>query len=169
MNSSQTSPATAKIPFRVRMLRAANPVVMRLLGSRFHGLASRDLLVVRFAGRKTGKRYTLPLSYTEIGDALYLCTRPEVAGWWKNMRGGFPIEIVWRGRSVQAKATLLDSDSGEALQALTAFLRHNPGTASLLYNVGVEKDLGPKTKDIEREVRNSVVVRLDPACPDQQA
>ena len=162
MTSQREPAATAAIPFRVRLLRAANPLIIRLLGSRLHFLASRDLLVTRFAGRKTGKRYTVPLSYTELGDALYLCTRPEVAGWWKNMRDGAPVEITLRGRCVQTCATLLDSESGEALAALSAFLTRNPGTATLLYNVEVDKGRGPSAEDMAREVRNSVVVRLEP-------
>ncbi len=136
-------------------------MIMRLLDSRLHVLASRDLLVARFSGRKTGKRYAVPLSYTELSGALYLCTRPQAASWWRNTRAGAPVEITLRGRRMTTKATLLDSDSDEALEALTAFLTRNPGTASLLYNVQADRKHGPNREDLRREVRNSVVVRLD--------
>ncbi len=161
-SSEETSLLKAAIPLRIRALRAANPWVIRLLGSRLHFLASGDLLVACFAGRKTGKRYTLPLSYTELGDALYLCTRPEGSGWWKNMRDDAPVEIVLRGTTVKVRANVIDNQSSEALEALGAFLTRNPGTASLLYNVQVERGRGPSADDLAREVRNSVVVRLDP-------
>jgi hypothetical protein len=82
-----------KIPFRIHLLRAANPITMKLLASRLHFVLSRDLLVAKFRGRKSGGQFAEPLGYVEVGNRLYLCTRPEVANWWKNMRGGVGVEI----------------------------------------------------------------------------
>ena len=151
-----------KIPFRIHLLRAANPLTMKLLASRLHFVLSRDLLVAKFRGRMSGKQFAAPLSYVEVGDRLYLCTRPEVANWWKNMRGGVPIEIIWRGRPTQARATVLDSTSDEAELGFRTFLTHNPGTASMLYDVEIGKGGEPKNEDVLREVQQSVIVRIEP-------
>jgi hypothetical protein len=137
-------------------------LVLKLPGSRLHFLLSRDLLVASFRGRKSGRQFSTPLSYAEEGGHLYLCTRPEVASWWKNMRGGAPIEITWLGRSTPARATVLDSSSEEARAGFRAFLIKNPGTASLLYNVEVGKAGDPDEEDVLREVRQSVIVRIEP-------
>jgi len=157
-----TQTASEKIPLRIRLLRVANPLTMKLLGSRLHFLLSRDLLVANFRGRKSGKRFAAPLSYAEVGGNLYLCTRPEVANWWKNMRGGVPIEITWRGQLTQARATVLDSGSDEAKSGLSTFLTKHPGTASLLYHVEIGRNGEPKNEDILREVQRSVIVRIEP-------
>jgi hypothetical protein len=151
-----------KIPFRIHLLRAANPLTMKLLGSRLHFLLSRDLLVAHFRGRQSGKPFAAPLSYVEVEGRLYLCTRPEVANWWKNMRGGVPVEITWRGRPTHAHATVLDSASDEAELGFRTFLTHNPGTASLLYNVEIGKGGELNDDDILREVQRSVIVRIEP-------
>lgn len=156
-----TETASEKVPFRIQLLRAANPLTMKLLGSRLHFLLSRDLLVANFRGRKSGKRFSAPLSYVEVGGRLYLCTRPEAANWWKNMREGVPVEITWRGRPTQARATVLDSSSSEAEVGFRAFLAHNPGTASLLYNVEIDKGGEPDNEDVLREVQQSVIVRIE--------
>ncbi|MCP3986503.1 MAG: nitroreductase family deazaflavin-dependent oxidoreductase, partial [bacterium] len=153
---------TEKIPFRIHLLRAANPLALKLLGSRLHFLMSRDLLVANFRGRKSGKPFSTPLSYVEVDGNLYLCTRPEGANWWKNMREGVPIEIVWRGEPLPACATVLDTSSEEALAGFRAFLARYPGTATLLYHVNVAKDGTPNEEDVLREVRQSVVVRVEP-------
>lgn len=156
-----TQAANEKIPFRIHLLRVANPLTMKLLGSRLHFLLSRDLLVANFRGRKSGKQFSAPLSYVELDGRLYLCTRPEVANWWKNMRDGASVEIIWRGRPTPARATVLDSASEEAEAGFRAFLTRYPGTASMLYNVEIGRDGEPKNEDALREVQQSVIVRIE--------
>jgi hypothetical protein len=151
-----------KIPFRIHLLRAANPITMKLLASRLHFVLSRDLLVAKFRGRKSGGQFAAPLSYVEVGNRLYLCTRPEVANWWKNMRGGVGVEIIWRGRPTRAHAAVLDSASDEAESGFRTFLSHNPSTASMLYHVEIGKGGEPKNEDVLRELQQSVIVRIEP-------
>jgi deazaflavin-dependent oxidoreductase (nitroreductase family) len=135
------------------------PVIVALLGSPVHGLMSQDVLLLTYAGRKSGKRYTLPLSYVEKNGNLYLCTRGSQ--WQRNLRGGVGVELRLRGRSVRASAAVLDADSPEALVGLRAFVTHNKRTGEMLYKVANDGG-APRESDLEREVRNSVVVRLAP-------
>ncbi len=154
--------AAPAIPFPVRVLRRLRPLVAALLGSPLHGLLSRDVLLLGYAGRRSGRRYVLPLSYVEVGGALYLCTRPEGSDWWRNLRGGADVDLVWRGRAGRARASVLARDDEEAVDGLRAFLTRNPGTGRLLYHVENEGGL-PREQDLRREVLRSVVVRLDRA------
>jgi hypothetical protein len=78
------------------------------------------------------------------------------------MRGGAPIEITWLGRPTPARATVLDPSSEEARAGFRAFLIKNPGTASSLYNVEVGKAGNPDEEDLLRELRRSVIVRIEP-------
>ena len=159
--SSSTRAAPHHVPFPVRVLRRMRPVIAALLASPLHGLLSRDVLLMTYTGRKSGRPYTLPLSYVEQGGILYLCTRPEGSRWWRNLKGGGAVQLRWRGRSVSASATVLDADSPEALEGLRAFVTRNPGTGELLYHVAREGG-APREGDLEREVGDSVVVRLTP-------
>jgi hypothetical protein len=160
-NVSNASPAfvAADVPLSIRLLRRTNPLIVRLLRSPLHGLLSRDLLVLTYSGRRSGTRYTLPLSYVALGDHLYLCTRTTF--WWKNLRDGGDVEVVLRGKAVTMTPTVLDPNSDEALRGMRAFLTNNPGTGVKLYNVRRGKDGRPVEEDLQREVVSSVVVRLN--------
>jgi hypothetical protein len=145
------------VPLPVRILRRMKPLVVGILRSPLHGLLSGDILVMTWTGRRSGARHTLPLSYVRLGSRLYLCTRPEGSRWWLNLRSGPEVGLVLKGKSARAIATVLDRDSGEALDGLRAFVTRNPGTGELLYRVR----RGPNEEDLLREVHASVVVRLD--------
>lgn len=153
---------TPRIPLSIRVLRRLRPLVAAILGSPLHGLLSGDVLLVGYTGRRSGRRYELPLSYVEQGGVLYLCTRPEGSDWWRNLKGGTTVDLLLRGRRCRARATVLDPASDEALGGLRAFVARNPGTGRLLYSV--EQDAGrPRETDLLREVGRSVVVRLERA------
>jgi hypothetical protein len=62
-----------------------NPIAKVILRSPLHGVMSRRLMLITFAGRRSGKHYTTPISYVQEGHTLLL----GVGGpWWKNLRGG---------------------------------------------------------------------------------
>ncbi len=151
-----------RIPLQIRLLRAANPLIARLLRSPLHFLVSRDLLLVSFRGRHSGKRFTIPLAYVESGGVMYLFTRPDTATWWKNMRGGAAVEIVRRGHPTTARASVLDAAAGEALEVFKTFLIRHPGSASSLYHVEVGRGGSLDPAALHRELLRSVVVRIEP-------
>lgn len=154
------------IPFAVRVLRRVNPLVASLLRSPLHGLLSRDVLVLGYTGRRSGRRYSTPISYVEHEGSLYLCTRPEASVWWRNLRGGAEVEIRLRGADLSAHAEVVPSESDEALGALRTFLARNPRTARDLYHVSRDVEGRPDETELAREVRRSVVVRLTRTCPE---
>jgi len=160
-NATVSRPAAqaAPVPASIRLLRRLKPVVVAILRSPLHGLLSRDVLLLHYRGRRSGRAFTLPLSFVEDGGALYLCTRPGASDWWRNLKGGAEVELTRRGRRVRAAAEVLDPASPEALEGLRAFVAHNPGTGELLYNVA-RSPTGPNQRDLEREVLLSVVVRV---------
>ena len=153
--------AVAPVPLPVRILRRLRPAVAWLLTSPLHRLLSRDILLLVYRGRTTGRVHELPLSYVEHGGRLYLCTRDS--RWWRNLRDGTPVALHLRGRRIAATPCVLAPDSREALDGLRAFLTRNPGTGAMLYNVQSDAARRPLEADLEREVRHSVVVRLQAA------
>ncbi len=153
---------TERIPFAIRVLRAMNPLMVALLRSRLHFLASRDLLALSFRGRISGRRFEIPLGYVQIGDRLYLVTRPTIAQWWKNLRDDGRVGIHWRGRPSSARASVLDPTSAEAADAFRTFLLRNPGTAKKLYHLEVLRDGQLRDEDVRRELPRSIVVRIEP-------
>ena len=63
------------------------PLVSRLAGSR--------LVTLYIVGRKTGRRYTVPVAYTRSEGDLLIGTP---FGWGRNLRTGEPVEIRLKGR-----------------------------------------------------------------------
>ncbi|MGQ0603219.1 MAG: nitroreductase/quinone reductase family protein [Anaerolineales bacterium] len=86
-----------------------NPLVIWLLRSPLHGLLSGNTLLVTYAGRKSGKAYTFPISYARDGDLLLLITHRRKL-WWKNILGGAPVTLRIRGHDQPAVAQVADVD-----------------------------------------------------------
>ena len=57
-----------------------NRIMSALLRSPLHVVASRSVMLITFVGRKSGRSYTIPISYAREGD---LVTAFTGARWWK--------------------------------------------------------------------------------------
>lgn len=156
---SEALPRDEHVPFSIRVLRRFNWLIRAILRSPLHGMMSRDLVQLDYVGHKSGKRRALPLSYAEHDGRLYLCSRNSL--WWRNLRGGAPVDVWLRGRRIAMRPTVLDVRTREALDGLRAFVSKHPRTGELLYAVGRDADGRPREDDLAREVRRSIVVRLE--------
>ena len=77
----------------IRVLHAINPFVAAILRSPLHGLLSKQMMLLTYTGRKTRKRYTIPVGYGRDGETLVVfSSRP----WRRNLRGGAPVEVLVR-------------------------------------------------------------------------
>lgn len=88
------------------LVKAGNPLVRLLLGSPLHGMADDSLLVLHLTGRKTGRRYRIPVGYLDMDGKLAVVT---VAGWRVNLRGGADVVVMLRGHA-QPMHALLEED-----------------------------------------------------------
>jgi F420H(2)-dependent quinone reductase len=87
--------------------RTGNPLVRALLRSPLHVLLSRNLALVTYTGRRSGREHTIPVGYTLDGDRVRVVVGvPERKRWWRNLRGGAPVRVRLRGgeRSGHAEA-----------------------------------------------------------------
>jgi len=73
------------------MMRVGNPVMRGLLRSPAGGPMRRQFMVLRFFGRKTGRRYDIPVVAHRLDGELYALTD---AAWRTNFRGG--AENCWQ-------------------------------------------------------------------------
>lgn len=149
----------ARFPWPIRVLHLFNPWIVRLLQSPLHGLMSKELLVLEYRGRKTGKTYATPLAYVTVADHPFCVTRRHT-NWWKNATRTEPVTVWLRGERWDAVCERLPSASPDANSGFVAFLAANPGTARMLYHVRVNGRREPDPGDVAREIHDSVVVRL---------
>jgi hypothetical protein len=86
------------------VLRLVNPALRFLLGTPLAGPARKQLMVLSFTGRKTGRRYSIPLSAHLIDHDLYALTG---APWKQNFRNGAPAEVVYDGKTTAMRGELI--------------------------------------------------------------
>jgi hypothetical protein len=69
-------------------------------------------VVLHVTGRKTGRRYDIPVGYVLIDGRLTVIT---VAAWRVNLRGGADVEVTWRGRRRRMHAMLDEEPAAVAV------------------------------------------------------
>ena len=76
-------------------------MVKMLLRSPLHVLMSHQTMLLTLQGRKTGKSYTVVVTYIQDGKAVFFLSR---ANWWKNLQGGAEVLLQLRGKAVKGFA-----------------------------------------------------------------
>ena len=131
-------PATAaRMRRQARLMRIVNVPMRRLLRLPFPTPISRQLMLITFPGRKTGRIYHQPVSYVVDGDTLL---SPGGGRWKLNLRDGQPIEIHLRGHRRPATPELV-RDPGEVGRLLRTMLAANPRLANFVPVVGADKQI----------------------------
>lgn len=128
----------------------ATPGLARIVGTR--------LLTVYAVGRKTGRRYTVPVAYTVYEGGLVIGTP---FGWVKNLRTGEPVTIGYKGKKVQADVQVYTSEE-DVTRAFAALCRG--GTPFAKFNkVRVDADGEPDSSDLhDAWADGSRAVKLTP-------
>jgi hypothetical protein len=133
-------------PPPVGVMRAANRVIVPLLSSPLHGLASHRLMLLEFAGLKSGRQYVIPVAYYDwaAGEVLAISTRPT---WPRNLRGGQPARLCIRGRWHQAKPTIVEDADGVAA-VLNEFVARFGPKATAKLRLGLPVDRAPSAAEL---------------------
>ena len=135
-----------------------NDFMSWVLRSPLHGLLSNEMMLITVTGRKTGRKYTTPVSYYRQNGYLWVMTSRDRT-WWKNLKGGTEVSLLLRRQPVSAFAEPeLDL---EAVQArMVEYLRHVPQAARPL---GIRMENGNvNPTDIARTSRERLFVRIEP-------
>lgn len=145
----------------------ANPVVRWILRSPVHGALSGGVMLLTYQGRRSGRRYTLPVQYARDGDTLYVVPgRPEQKTWWRNLRGGAPVQVRLQGQVLAGTAEAISGgDDPEVVAAgLTTYRRRFPG-APRMQQVRALSDGPPDTAGPRVDLPRAVLVRIAVAAP----
>jgi hypothetical protein len=86
------------------LLKLVNPLLGFLLRTPLAGPARKQLMVLSFTGRKTGRPFTLPVSAHLIDNELYALTG---APWKQNFRGGAPAQVLYDGKQTAMTGELI--------------------------------------------------------------
>jgi len=135
----ESTPFTETRRFKVMrvVVGTTNPLTKRLLDSRLAGPMAKQLLVLRYRGRKSGKTFSTPVGYVRDGERIVIVTNPTYR-WWPNFVGGAQAELRlpegWRHATVEVVPP--DDPRYDEVVALQVAKR-GPG---MLRGFGVEVD-----------------------------
>ncbi len=133
-----------------------NRTMKLVLRSPVHGIVSKTVLLITFTGRKSGKTYTTPVSYSQNGDQVYIFTH---ADWWKNLLSGASVSLRIQGRELQGLAEAVAEDKGAVAAGLAAHLRKVPSDARY-YGVTFDDHRNPRAEEIEKAAQSVVMIRI---------
>jgi deazaflavin-dependent oxidoreductase (nitroreductase family) len=136
------------------------PIVNRtmkfMLRSPLHGIVDKQILLITFTGRKSGKTYTTPVSYSQSGDQVVIFTH---ADWWKNLRNGTSVSLHIRGRDLEGLAEPIAEDKEAVAAGLAEHLRKVRSDAKY-YAVTFDDQGNPRSAEVEKAAQAAVMVRV---------
>lgn len=94
---------------RTVMSKIVNPPVEALLSTPAHRLVSPSLCILRYEGRRSGKRYSLVVQYAQPDDATVVVWpgQPDTKTWWRNFLDPMPAALQLRGQTRSASGRII--------------------------------------------------------------
>lgn len=133
-----------------------NRTISWLLRSPFHRMVSNSIMLITFTGRKSGKIYTTPISYSRQGEQIIAFTHSP---WWKNLRDGALVTLRLQGRDQQGYAKAVADDLATILPYLRIHLQQVQRDARF-YAVKIDANGQPNEADLAQAAHESVLIRI---------
>jgi hypothetical protein len=127
------------------IFKVMNPIMKGVLRSPLHPLLSGTLMLVTYKGRKTGKRYTIPIGYFAWGEGELMSF--SSARWWTNLRGGTPVTLLLKGHRVEAVPTVIEEREA-VIDTLEEFIKRLGPRAARRLPIGLPRDRKPTQDDL---------------------
>jgi deazaflavin-dependent oxidoreductase (nitroreductase family) len=128
----------------MRGQRVVNRIMRGMLRTPFicRGLGRR-LITVYVVGRKTGRRYAVPVAYTRDKASLLIGTP---FGWARNLRTGEPVDVRYMGRRRSAEVRLV-TDEPSVVEAYGIMAGDNHAFAKF-NKIGLDEAGNPDPDDL---------------------
>ena len=148
---------------------ALNVPMRALLRSPMHGIASRNLCLFNYTGRRSGVRYETPLSYVRSGSTIWLLSSRDTR-WWTNFtpasdagaggtEAGAPVEVLAAGACLRGRARTIQHDRERLLASLRQFLTALPRDA-VIYGIGLDGDRRPREAELAKALDRIAMVEI---------
>ena len=113
---------------RQRIMRVVNVPMRAVLSLPFPTPLSRNLMLIAYTGRKSGKAYRQPVSYVPDGEVLLT---PGGGRWTLNLTDERPVRIRLRGHEVASRPELV-AEPAELERLLGVIAAKNPRAAKFV-------------------------------------
>jgi deazaflavin-dependent oxidoreductase (nitroreductase family) len=132
-----------------------NKIPAAVLRSPLHPLMSKKYLLLSFTGRKSGKKYTTPMSYIREADSLLMTTDSP---WWKNLRGEATVTVRVEGHEHEGIGEAV-TQHAEVVRVLGRLLDAQPGYGKY---IGLKSGRAGQVDSTELETvaEDRIVVRV---------
>lgn len=144
------------------LLRMLNPVLRRVLPTPLAGPLGRQMMVVNVTGRKSGRRYSIPVSAHRIDGTLYAVTS---ATWKSNFRGGGDAEVVYNGKTTPMRGEVISDPAVVADLVHRAAQSYGPRRAQTMIGLKFRDGGIPTVEEFADAVRREGIaaVKFSPA------
>jgi len=147
----------------VQLSTRLNPVCAAILRSPFHWLLSPALMLITVTGRKTGRRFTIPVAYHHMGDAIIILVgEAPRKQWWRNYHAPGPIELCLHRQRLTGTAEVVPSDAAEFRQRFEAALRRARFIARI-FNIDWNPHAGLTETQVKQLGVQAALVRISVA------
>ena len=140
--------------------KTLNPFVKALLRSPLHGIASKNIALLHFRGRKSGREFVTPLSYVRENGTVCLLSANGTR-WWMNFREeGTPVSIEIARETVAGKAKLWEGDSEALRERVRRYLTTLPRDAKV-YGIKLDESRRPVEESLAKAAPELVFVEVE--------
>ena len=152
-----TAPATTEVRLPDdRPPRWANSLMKWALTTPvLQSMVGKGVALLTFTGRRSGKTYTVPVSYHQEGDLVTVITKRQ-RKWWHNLEMPTEVGLRLAGRDYTGKAQIHTAEA-ETLDFMLDYLGKRPIDAKA-YGLGAEEVTREKVGAIIPYV---VVIRIE--------
>ena len=143
------------------VLSRLNPLIAGLLRSPLHPLVSRGLALLTITGRRSGRRYSIPVGYMQDGDDLIvMVSEARRKQWWRNYYEPAPIEVLLRGRARSGTTELVAPGSDRFRELADHTLRRVPPMRRVFRVRDYDPRVGLRTDQLDRLGEEIAIVRI---------
>ena len=137
-----------------------NPLISGILRSPFHWLLSPGLLLITVTGRRSGRRYTIPVGYQRDGETLgVMVSEARRKSWWRNYLEPGPVELRLRGRQLRGQAEVVAPGTDEFRRGASRTLQRMPWLGRV-FGIDYDRRTGLTGEQVERLGEEIAMVRI---------
>jgi len=152
----------ASVPATIEngLYRVLNPVMKTILRSPLHRVASGNIALLHFHGRKSGREFVTPLSYVRDAQTVWFLSAHST-NWWKNFRQcGMPVSIEIARKTVEGTARLWDGNTDEFREHVRSYLCALPRDARV-YGIKLDQNKAPVEASLAKVAPMLVMVQVE--------
>lgn len=139
-----------------------NPLISGLLRTPvLHWLLSPGIMLITVTGRRSGRRYTIPVGYRLQGnDVTVMVSEARKKQWWRNYREPAAVALRLRGRQRRGTAEVVPPGSPEFRRRAEWLLRRVPGLPRV-FGIELDRQSGLSDAQVAHLGREAALVRIE--------